>query len=161
MRITEQQAKRWDMLSKTGDGSRYAGATAERLADARNTSARVQDLELEPEVEDLIDAYQHWQAIEDDAATMRKEIALRLMEYRFISISKLAEELGISRPTLYAWQKEADEASATKPAASDFGRPRPAGDFGPDRSKRPQPPTDDLPSFGTGVRRDRKRRDES
>lgn len=145
VRITEQQARRWDMLSKTSaDALSRAGETAERLASERNTSARIEDLELEPEVEDLIEAYQHWQTIENDAALMRKEIALRLMEYRFISISKLAEELGISRPTLYAWQKEADETSIT-----------PGGGFGPDRSKRRQPPPDDLPSFGSGVRRNR------
>lgn len=119
MRITEAEARRWDMRY---DPQR-AGLVmiAEEIARRRNTEIKTPDLKLDPDVEELVSQYNYWHAIETDAVNMKKEIAIRLMEYRFISITKLAEELRISRPTLYAWKEEADAAAQPIP---EFGRRR-------------------------------------
>lgn len=37
---------------------------------------------------------------------IRREIAVLLLQDRYISVKKLAEELGVSRPTLYVWERE-------------------------------------------------------
>ena len=130
MYISEQEARRWRLLAPGPVGMERVFAPPLRLIPKsveplQQTPA--EELDIEPSPDTLIEAFQKWRQVKDEVTAIEKEIALRLMEYRYISIKKLAEELGISRPTLYAWQSEAVEAKVRE-ATSVYGDGECGGD---------------------------------
>ena len=116
VRISKNQARRWLVFKQptalaAWHWLRELGFTGNRQERHNLGGGGGFDFDYNPDTDRLIEAYRFWQAIEDDAVATKKEIVARLMEYRYIKLAALAEELGISRPTLYAWQREVEAAN--------------------------------------------------
>lgn len=110
MRISEEEAQRWG-CTKLGIMSPFEITTDTMRTRPLSAPPPVGDAttsgyNTDPPIEQLIAIYKWHEAAEQEHNRVRKEVALRLMENRFISLKKLAQELSISRPTLYAWQQE-------------------------------------------------------
>lgn len=108
MRISRKQAKRWGLWAPppgTPGGFDLDPIARRQVADLNEPD----ELNTNPGAERLVALFHEWETVEADAAATKREIAARLMEYRPISITELSRLLGVSRPTLYAWQTEAEQ----------------------------------------------------
>lgn len=106
MQISEAQAKRWGITVFHARRVRafYVAIAAHLKNDPIPTETDV-ELDLDPLEIVMAQAYVDWEKLEQYAARMKKEIAVRRMDSR-TPLTAIAEQLRISRPTLYAWQKE-------------------------------------------------------
>lgn len=119
MRISEDEARRWYVLKPDDKDGQPLLQIIQEWEQAEIDQIPDEGFNLNPSVEDLLEALKLWQWREQQGETRKKELARRLMEYRFVSITQLADAIGVSRPTLYAWAREFDEQQARNTPRTD------------------------------------------
>lgn len=95
VRITEDQAHHWEVTRRYDDS-----------LDPYDREAR-KELYTNPSIEQLVGHYRQLKGKVEVIERNMREIAVTLMSDPYISTSKLARELGVSRQTLYTWHEEA------------------------------------------------------